>query len=241
MNHSTRRRHNIAAAFVAVIFMAPLFWMLLDREPPYVEHIGKVIPPEVQAGDQITVEWQMKINRVCPGYIAREVVDSQNVLWNYDVQPSVRREQQFDVSGIPRLTKLRRSFVIPEQAAPGPARYRSLACYVCNPIQQLWPICTRTPDVEFSILPKEELSGKLKRKSKAWQFAHSCFPTGALWHDDLFFVSSFDPVAAIIADMSLRVRRKGFPRAGDRGDDDPIARPSLTPNAGSWLQRRKLG
>lgn len=163
MNHSTRRKHNIIAAFVVVIFVAPLFWMLLDREPPYSEHAGKTIPHEVKAGDQITVEWQMRVNRVCPGYIAREIVDSQNVLWNYDVQPSIRREQQFDVAGAPRLTRLRRSFTIPEQAAPGPARYRSLSCYICNPIQQLWPVCIRTPDVNFTILPREETTGKLKR------------------------------------------------------------------------------
>lgn len=146
-------RQNIVAAFVSVVFIAPVMWMLMDRAPPYVHLHGEIYPIDPKPGDQLTVEWTMKTSRVCSGWVQREIIDSQGVICNYDKQPAIRRDQlsaqQKDWKG----DRLSRSFPLCARAAPGPARYRALTCYECNPLQHWWPICVRTPDIGFEILP----------------------------------------------------------------------------------------
>lgn len=143
---SAETHRNFIIAVISVACFAPI-WMLLDRTPPYTGHQGEVVPAEPRAGEWMTVAWTVKVNRVCPGTIQREVVDAKRVVWNYDVQPAIRREQLTDEN------RLHRSFILPTGASPGPARYRARTCYRCNPLQAWWPICSWTPEIPFTIRP----------------------------------------------------------------------------------------
>ena len=46
-------------------------------------------------------------------------------------------------------------FRVPPEAHPGPARYRAIRAYYCNPLHQLfdWPILVIAPDQQVTILP----------------------------------------------------------------------------------------
>ena len=147
-------RHNVAAAFVSVAIVAPLMWMLLDRDPPYTDHVGTITPADPAPGDWITVDWKLTVHRVCHGWVQREIVDSQGVICNYDKQPAIRRDQLSNQQMGSPPDRLNRSFPLCDRAAPGPARYRALTCYQCNPLQKWWPICVRTPNIQFTIRPQ---------------------------------------------------------------------------------------
>lgn len=132
-----------------------------DRLPPYVHDYGTITPAQPNEGDQVNVEWKMKkVNRICPGWIQRQIYDRDGALaCNYDIQPAIRREQLYgqQTSGSP--DRLSRSFTLCSRAIPGPAKYRAYTCYQCNWLQETFPtklsICGYTPDVDFMIGPQQ--------------------------------------------------------------------------------------
>jgi hypothetical protein len=65
--------------------------------------------------------------------VQREIVFHDGSIMNYDAQPALLRDQ---LSG----NRLQRSFPLSKRAISGPARYRALSCYACNPLQHWWPI-----------------------------------------------------------------------------------------------------
>jgi hypothetical protein len=40
---------------------------------------------------------------------------------------------------------------LPDNLPAGKARYVSLICYPCNPIQEFWPVCFTTPEISFMV------------------------------------------------------------------------------------------
>jgi hypothetical protein len=135
----------VAFAFCAFV-IAPIAYMLMDRQRPYDWLAGEIVPPIPHPGGEVSVKWTMKTYRYCEGVINRQVVDSHNVVWGYDARPSALADQ-LDANSV-----LVRTFRLPENISPGPARYSAHACYTCNPLQRIaWPICVRTPDVHFVI------------------------------------------------------------------------------------------
>jgi hypothetical protein len=145
-------KHSIIAAFVSVIFLAPVLWMLMDRAPPYTFEDVEVSPHNVPQGGEIYITFTVKQNRPpCdPGLIYREFKGATGQLHVFD--PIMRsRPPIIENNKFTRISRL------PAQIVPGPAVYRGAACYTCNPLQSWlrWPVCVRTPDVEFNVIPKE--------------------------------------------------------------------------------------
>jgi hypothetical protein len=149
-------RRNVVAAVVCLVFIAPVFWMIfLDRDQPYVHDYGTITPTDPKPGDQLTVQWIMKkVNRVCDGWVQREIIDSQGVICVYERQPAIRRDQLSAQQKGGTPDRLMRSFPLCDRAAPGPAKYRAYTCYECNPLQKWFPVCVRTPDINFNIRPQ---------------------------------------------------------------------------------------
>lgn len=150
-------KRNAVPAFVAIVFAAPTMWWLMDRQPPYENHVGRIIPDNPKPGDLITVEWKLDIHRVCDGWIQREIVDRHGAIaCIYDKQPAIRRDQLYAQQVGSEPDRLSRSFPLCARATPGPAKYRAYTCYQCNPLQRwVWPICLHTPDIEFTIARPE--------------------------------------------------------------------------------------
>lgn len=158
----------IIAAFVSCLIIAPLFWMALDRDPPYIRESGEVVPADpaecgllgesdsvINPGDCVTVKWRIAARRNCvpntPNNVTRRIQDSEKVL--HTIAPS-----KGVIGTTPKIpSQLNRHFQIPSGAASGRALYKSTACFACNPMQRFfWPICISMPDVEFDIHPSTE-------------------------------------------------------------------------------------
>lgn len=142
-----RLRQHVAAAFFAIAVLSPIIWMLMDRDPPYARLSGEIIPPDPRPGDFIAVKWHVKIERSCNPQpdrnISRRVITSTGHIIDYEPVESV-------IDG-GKSAEIHRTFQLPFALAPGPATYHSRACFSCNPIQNIWPICVDTPDLEFTI------------------------------------------------------------------------------------------
>lgn len=131
-----------------------------DSVPPYEHDYGTITPSNPIEGDQVTVEWTMrKVNRVCPGWVQRQIYDKDGALTcNYDLQPAIRRDQLYSQQGSGPVDRLSRSFTLCAKATAGPAKYRAYTCYQCNWLQEMYPsrlsVCQYTPDVHFMIGPQ---------------------------------------------------------------------------------------
>lgn len=143
-------RKLIPAVAVAIIGVAAvLFYMAVDRHPPYDYIRGEVLPPDPVVGGQISVHWRVRVNRYCPGWVERYITDRRGYIWHNigtpvkDIRP-VAPGQKSDIIN---------TFDLPRQLGQGPATYQARACYSCNPLQEWarWPICVDTPKVLFEI------------------------------------------------------------------------------------------
>lgn len=144
---------------VALIIVAPLAWMALERTPPLRLHHGELFPSVVYPGQSdIEVVWQAHFSgRDCPGDTQRELIDSQANLW-----PKLRRARGgvfHPRQGTPREgTVTTPPLDIPSQMEPGPAEYRVTQFYYCNWLQRVlhWPIIETSEAIPFMVIPRRE-------------------------------------------------------------------------------------
>lgn len=160
---------NVMSAAIAIAFVSPLTWMLMDRDPPYIRLGGRieVADPEhcgipsnavssttrITPGSCIEVEWKIQAKRNCPGNapfnVSRAIIDTQGE------HQLARATSVYTLEAYPE--EIVRYFTIPYTLSPGPARYHSVACYACNPLQHVVnPICISSPDIFFTVEAKEQ-------------------------------------------------------------------------------------
>lgn len=139
----------------AFLVFGPIWYSLIDREPPYTFLAGRVLPPLPEPGGQLDVMWEVQINRTScrlanSRSVTRRIVDSRGTIWDFANLPIAMSKQPL-VEGQTKL--IVRSLDLPWSIARGPATYRSTACFVCDPfgLQEAWPICVSTPDLKFNV------------------------------------------------------------------------------------------
>lgn len=134
-----------AGAFLSIAF-GVISYLAADNQPPYDYDVSKsYIKPSVsQAGHQVTVHWEVKINRICKGFIVRNIIDSRTgAITSYDPVAAL---------GLPTGDDfLDRTFFLPEGMGVGPKLYRVQAEYNCNLLQNFFPLKVQTPDLHFVI------------------------------------------------------------------------------------------
>lgn len=132
-----------------MLMLAPVVWMVMDRELPYVYRGVEIAPKDVEPGGEIHITFHVhQLRAPCSaGVVYREFKESSGKLHTYD--PIVRLRPPDIVDG--RFT---RTAHLPSHLAPGLTIYRGAACYHCNPLQQWlrWPVCVPTPDVPFNVV-----------------------------------------------------------------------------------------
>lgn len=122
-------------------------WMLQDTAPPVAYLEGtKIIPDPVEDGGRVIVQLQVKKFRDCPGTVYRWLSNpvSGEVLARYDPVPSL--------AGRVSDASISKTFELPT-GLPPKVRYEVEACYSCNALQVLNPICVRAPSVTFRVVP----------------------------------------------------------------------------------------
>lgn len=135
--------HVIPALF-AVFCIGPIAYLALDRASPYDRQFGYILPSNPKAGDRVAVHWTGERKRSCFGVVHRQIVDSHGVVYAFEAVTAVYAEARPTI-------QLVREFSLPAQISAGPAVYRSVTRFVCNPIQNFWPIIIAGPDVLFNI------------------------------------------------------------------------------------------
>lgn len=151
---------NLPYAVIAVALAGPVTWMMLDREPPYIRESGKITPasydkcglPEkspsgIVAGGCAAIDWKIRAIRNCKPAsqfnVSRTIVDQQGE----HTLPKVT--SIYSLEEYPK--EITRYFPLPTTLAVGPASYRSVALYACNPLQYFFPIAVERPDVHFMV------------------------------------------------------------------------------------------
>lgn len=137
---------NLTAALFSLLVVAPLAYMVMDRDVPLKIEGGEVLPEQVVLGDTAQVHWQMQVLRICSGVVYRSLVDSQGTVWN-SAPSKTKRSMKLGALDFTR------NFQVPYGMALGPAKYQVKVLWRCNPLQQYWPIEMHTPVLTFKVLP----------------------------------------------------------------------------------------
>ncbi len=154
--HKATFQRNLIPGFVCVAIFAPVLWMAIDRQVPYVRTNGVITPANPAPGDFVEVKWTVVQTRICrpepARNISRHVITSSGLIIDYEPVSGVMGTVE-----APKEETLVRAFQLPISTDPGPAKYRSEACFACNPLQILWPVCVEGPDVQFNVAePREQ-------------------------------------------------------------------------------------
>lgn len=145
-------RHITVAILCSIFIVSPLVYMAMDREPPYVFLDVDIWPKEQHQGEDIYINFHVSFNErlfECnPGWVYREFKDSAGKVHVFDPIPRATLPD-------PNEPKFSRISKVLSAMEPGKATYHGMACYTCNPLQDFfhWPVCVRTPDVNFTVLP----------------------------------------------------------------------------------------
>lgn len=145
---------NFIIGLLAAISSAMLGYWIQDRDPPTNLIAITIDNDPVMRGGVIKVRHNFIRNRACHVRLQQFVWDSQNQRLvipaeEYIADPGAIGEENF-------LTFAR----LPVDMHPGPARYRAVRAYYCNPLHSWadWPIILAAPDVEFNISDQRDSS-----------------------------------------------------------------------------------
>lgn len=168
---SVKHRIDPSALIFGVFFIAPIVWFAIDREPPYVREGGTMVPMAPAAcqleepaptglspGACVGPQWQVRAIRQCepaPGYpVTRHLIQSTGNRVPIGTAKSEYAEQSKNVRP-GEVVPLRRNFVLPYNTPEGFTQYEAEACFVCNPLQKLFPsylsVCVNKPPITFNV------------------------------------------------------------------------------------------
>lgn len=134
-------RCNISACIIFGV-AAYLFYMIIDRDPPYVWAEGDISPNPASIGGEVAVHWKIKANRFCPGWVHTQLTDHRGYIWSNKGHP---------VYNVTKDGDLVNTLALPRTLGPGEIIYMAVVCYQCNMLQYKWPICVRTPEIRFMV------------------------------------------------------------------------------------------
>lgn len=146
-------RHIVGAA-IALLIVAPLLYMALEREPTFTLLDGALIPSPIKRGEKAQVIWHVKFSgSFCEGKMQREIIDSRRQLWPYVIRDRSARFVADPTNpgyGWIETAPLQ----LPDGIATGPATYRVTVFWYCNWLQRKleWPIVVDRPVINFEVL-----------------------------------------------------------------------------------------
>lgn len=129
-------RIRVFFAVVFAVVAGVLSFLMADTKQPFefIEEGSYIVPPAGKAGEQMTVYWNGKRNRYCPGLVHRKLVDPNTgvVLAVYDPIPASFTDNT--VAGM-----VVRNFTLPRTLQSGPVGYQVSLTFTCNWLQVLLP------------------------------------------------------------------------------------------------------
>ena len=141
---------TIFATVCAAALGAWLAFMLLDNQIPieYLREGAFIEPNPARNGSQMLLHWPIRVNRICPATIRRTLTDTltKETVVSYDRTPSATSVKMGD-------TYLAKSFALPSSGMPPQVTYSAEACFECNILQMISPLCVKTPTIDFRVQP----------------------------------------------------------------------------------------
>lgn len=121
-----------------------LGYMAADREPPLqLDSMHAIMPTEPSKIVRFSYTGYRK--RLCDVYVARFLLDPAGVRFTL---PSFSYPAYTNTTGPETYTT---QLSLPSGVTEGRATYRTVNCYVCNPLHHVIPICTGPRDIAFTI------------------------------------------------------------------------------------------
>lgn len=121
------------------------FWTT-DREPPTRIMRAEVITKTVPPGGELRIAYTVQRVRSCPTHVDRVLYDSESVRTDL---------QDIDFAASPGPLGYSNYILIvpiPRNFAQGRGHYKTIASYVCNPLQRvLSPVVVPGDDIEFTV------------------------------------------------------------------------------------------
>lgn len=113
-----------------------------DRKPP-LELVGWNIERPVYPGGplRITLAVQRDMSRECDATVSRHIQDGRG--FRFDLPQLVMDSHAIAALQASLRDENRILVQMPDDAAPGPAKYVSALSYACNPVHRLWPMRVR--------------------------------------------------------------------------------------------------
>lgn len=140
---------QLCISIVLSVIAASVAFMFFDTDPPYNYDASRsyIEPDHADGGDTVTSNWKVTMNRWCPGTMQRQLFDPRTgaIVSTYDTIPMAHH------SIIDKDGYLRRNFILPRAISKGRTGYRVNVCFSCNPLQRLYPVCYKTPDLFFMV------------------------------------------------------------------------------------------
>lgn len=152
-----RRSIRIMAYACGIVLGVWVASMYLDNEMPMTYHIegSKITPTPAVAGSWTIVEWNVTINRICPGTVMRQLDNADACDADGKVCENVTT---FDRTSSTLSTHrgdrfIKKAFPLPLSVPPR-LRYKANVCFQCNLLQRAFDIlCDDTPDLIFETIP----------------------------------------------------------------------------------------
>jgi hypothetical protein len=132
------------SVFVLWILGGWLGSLAADRDLPVVIYTAEAATPIVSPGAELRIEYTLLRRRSCEVNSDRFIFDSQKT-----------RFEVPDLNIRAGLATGPDHYVVPvnvkPETAPGPAIYRTITNYICNPLQRIWPIEGGVRDISFIV------------------------------------------------------------------------------------------
>lgn len=135
----------ITFASVSVIAATLGVWSS-DHEPPTRLLKSEVLTPTVRPGGELRIHYTVQRFRSCRVHIDRILYDADRVRRDledleYAAAPGVMGESSYTIA-----------VTIPRNFAQGPARYREITTYFCNPLQMYFSAIVENGDpIKFKV------------------------------------------------------------------------------------------
>jgi hypothetical protein len=144
-----KRASNQVVPAIVALFIGAFAVMAVDRNSPVDVVWGKIVPPEVYAGQPITFHYGSIKYTDYGGNIKRWVVDVNGSIYFLTDTDTVGQKLEYN-----KEAEVVKSFVVPCGIAVGPAMYHSDAALYAwwNIVQWIFPI-HREIKYPFSVIP----------------------------------------------------------------------------------------
>lgn len=125
------------------------FW-LADRDIPTRFQRTRTVVHEASPGGVLQIRIPLVRDRLCHTTINRRLVDARGEAFDLGITV-------YPHGTGPKGEDLFRSEIqIPAGMALGPATYTASACYRCNPVHWLWPVCDVQRTTSFIVTARKE-------------------------------------------------------------------------------------